>query len=30
MREVSRVDRSGLMTDQVCPAFAVLKITWQP
>ena len=30
MRDGSRVDRSGLITDQLCPLFDVLKITWQP
>ena len=30
MRVGSCVERSGLMTVQVCPRSLVLKITWQP
>ena len=30
IRDGSFVDRSGLMTDQLCPPLEVLNITWQP
>ena len=30
MRLGSFVERSGLITVQLCPWFDVLKITWQP